>query len=105
MAKKIKRKFSDVFSKYKTYDDNLGRGSVDEWRDSFNNTYSPEEARNIIKEKDPYHILGLEKESTLDVIKSRYRKLVMENHPDKGGDPIKCKAIIAAYTLLELSFK
>ena len=26
---------------------------------------------------------------------------MLENHPDRGGDPIKCKKIIAAYTILE----
>jgi hypothetical protein len=25
----------------------------------------------------------------------------MENHPDRGGDPILCKKIIAAFTVLE----
>lgn len=101
---KKKRKFSDVFSKYKTYDDSFGRGSVDEWRDSFNQTYSQEEAKSIVKEKDPYYILGLDKDCTFDAIKAKYRKLMMENHPDKGGDHTKCKIIIAAYSLLEIRF-
>lgn len=99
----MKKSFKDVFSKYKTYNDKEGRGSVDEWRNSFNQTYSPEHAKNIIKEKDPYFIMGLIKGCELNEVKSRYRKLMMENHPDKGGDPIKCKMIIAAYSILELN--
>lgn len=104
-SKTKKKSFKEVFSKYKTYDDSLGRGCVDEWRNSFNQTYSQEEAKSIIKEKDPYSILGLEKGCSLAAVKSRYRKLMMENHPDRGGDPIKCKSIIAAYSVLEIRFE
>lgn len=105
MKKTKKKNFKEVFSKYKTYDDSFGRGSVDEWRDSFNRTYSQEEAKTILKEKDPYFILGLDRGCNIETIKSQYRKLVRENHPDRGGDPIKCKAIIAAYSILEISFE
>lgn len=98
---KTKKKFSDVFSKYKTYDDSLGRGSIDEWRDLFNKRYSAQEAKNIIKEIDPYTIMDLSPDSSLEELRSRYRILVMQNHPDKGGDPVKCKQIIAAYSILE----
>lgn len=98
---KTKKKFSDVFSKYKTYDDSLGRGSVDEWKDSFNQRYSAEEAKSIIKENDPYLVMDLPRGCSLDQLKSKYRILVMQNHPDKGGDPIRCKQIIAAYSILE----
>lgn len=31
-------------------------------------------------------VLGLEDPVSFDTIKSRYRKLVMEHHPDRGGD-------------------
>ena len=98
---KTKKKFGDVFSRYKTYDDSEGRGSVSEWKDLFNQRYSAEEAKNIIKENDPYLIMGVSLESSLEELKSKYRVLVMQNHPDKGGDPIKCKQIIAAYSILE----
>jgi preprotein translocase subunit Sec63 len=99
---KKKRNFSDVFSKYKVYDDSHGRGSVDEWSNSFNQRYSQQEAKNIVKENDPYIIMELDRDCTLADLKLRYRKLMMQYHPDRGGDPIKCKMIIAAYTILEM---
>ena len=99
---KKKRKFSDVFSKYKIYDDSFGRGSIVEWRDSFNQRYSQEEANSIVKDNNPYTIMELDYGCDLNTVKSKYRKLMMENHPDRGGDPIRCKMIIAAYSILEI---
>jgi DnaJ-class molecular chaperone len=99
---KKKRNFGDVFAKYKTYDDSCGRGCVDEWSHSFNQKYSQQEAKNIVKEIDPYTLMELDRDCTLADLKLRYRKLMMQHHPDRGGDPIKCKMIIAAYSILEM---
>jgi DnaJ like chaperone protein len=33
---------------------------------------------------DPYKVLGLPHDASLEVIKTRYRKLIQENHPDKA---------------------
>ncbi|KAL9303634.1 hypothetical protein ACSQ67_020897 [Phaseolus vulgaris] len=38
-----------------------------------------------------YDILGVSKNATEDEIKKCYRKVAMNNHPDKGGDPEKIK--------------
>lgn len=93
--------FSKLFDRYKTYDDTEGRGSVDHWRSSFNTRMNLDDAKRIIKENDPLIILGLDKIPDLNNLQNIYRKLMLENHPDRGGDPIKCKKIIAAYTVLE----
>lgn len=37
--------------------------------------------------KDPYSILGVSRNESLDTIKAQYRKLVRENHPDRFPDP------------------
>ncbi|MFH1712339.1 MAG: molecular chaperone DnaJ [Patescibacteria group bacterium] len=51
-------------------------------------------------EKDPYKILGVEKNASKDEIKGAFRKLAHEHHPDKGGDEAKFKEINAAYQIL-----
>lgn len=47
-----------------------------------------------------YNTLGVEKSATQHEIKSAYRKLVMQHHPDKGGDVDKFQEISEAYVTL-----
>jgi len=47
-----------------------------------------------------YESLGLSPDANENDIKKAYRKLAMENHPDKGGDPEKFKEISNAYAVL-----
>lgn len=42
-----------------------------------------------VDNKKFYDILGVPKDATFDQIKKSYKKLVMKNHPDKGGDTEK----------------
>ena len=53
---------------------------------------------------DPYEVLGVQKDSNQNEIKSAYRRLAMEHHPDKNpGDPQaeeKFKQISEAYEIL-----
>ena len=97
--------FDKLFSKYKTYDDSNGRGSIEEWGRLFNEKMNSSDAMKIMKRDNPLEILGLTKMPDIDELKNVYRKLVMQNHPDKGGDPILCKKIIAAYTILEMQLQ
>jgi molecular chaperone DnaJ len=52
--------------------------------------------------KDYYSILGIKKESNSDQIKTAFRKLAKEHHPDvkEGKDETKIKEINEAYTVL-----
>ena len=50
---------------------------------------------------DYYSVLGVSKTATQDEIKRAYRNLVMENHPDKGGDHTKFSMINEAYETLK----
>lgn len=97
--------FDKLFSKYKTYDDSNGRGSIEEWGRLFNEKMNSSDAIKIMKRDNPLEILGLTKMPNIDELKNVYRKLVMQHHPDKGGDPIFCKKIIAAYTILEMQLQ
>lgn len=50
--------------------------------------------------KEFYDTLGCNETQTLDEIKSAFRKLAIQNHPDRGGDPIKFITIKKAYDYL-----
>jgi DnaJ-class molecular chaperone len=47
-----------------------------------------------------YESLGVPKESTDSDIKKAYRKLSLQHHPDRGGDPTKFHEINNAYEIL-----
>lgn len=47
-----------------------------------------------------YDILGVSKTSSLEEIKQSYKKLVIKNHPDKGGNKEKFQQIQEAYEVL-----
>lgn len=50
---------------------------------------------------DYYSILGVNKNASDKDIKSAYRKLAMQHHPDKGGDAQKFSKISEAYETLK----
>lgn len=45
----------------------------------------------------PYRALGLDDNASMDAVKTAYRKLAHEHHPDKGGDGKKMAEINNAY--------
>ena len=47
-----------------------------------------------------YEVLGLPRGASKDEVKREYRKLAVQHHPDKGGDPEKFKEISNAYSIL-----
>jgi len=55
--------------------------------------------------KDYYKTLGVEKKASPDEIKAAFRRLAMEHHPDRGGNPEKFKEINEAYQVLSDSQK
>ena len=54
---------------------------------------------------DYYQILGVDKTATEQEIKSAYRKLAMQHHPDRGGDAEQFQKISEAYATLSDSQK
>lgn len=49
---------------------------------------------------DPYDVLGVKRDASIDEIKKAFRKLSHQHHPDKGGDAAKFQEINAAYQIL-----
>jgi DnaJ family protein A protein 2 len=49
---------------------------------------------------DSHNVLNVPKDASAREIKNAYKKLALEHHPDKGGDPEKFKLITAAYEVL-----
>ena len=49
---------------------------------------------------DYYKVLGVESNSSPDVIKKAFRKLSLKHHPDRGGDAEDFKKINEAYSTL-----
>ena len=48
-----------------------------------------------------YEILKVPDFSTYEIIKQNYKNLMLESHPDKGGDSDKFKLIREAYELMK----
>lgn len=38
-----------------------------------------------LEEKDPYRVLGVSPNASVDEVRSRYREAALEHHPDRGG--------------------
>ena len=51
--------------------------------------------------KNPYQILGVSSNASLDEIKAAYRDLVKRHHPDAGGDQKTINALNAAWEVLK----
>jgi len=49
---------------------------------------------------DALQILELPADAPWEVIKQTYRRLAAQHHPDKGGDPVRFRAIRGAYEIL-----
>jgi len=50
--------------------------------------------------EDYYELLGVSPAATLQEIRTKFRQLVITEHPEKGGDPEKFKTLNKAYGTL-----
>ena len=106
--------------KYKTYDTSSGYGNPEQWKAFFDGLFgsifggadfNEEEFKKQFREKYGKTTKETKKSSksqgyfsdcnTKEEVKSKFRKLMMEYHPDKAGEQSteKCKEIITAYEL------
>jgi hypothetical protein len=53
-----------------------------------------------IEEQDPCRVLGVSPQDPTDWIRSRYRELALESHPDRGGSEERMREINLAYERL-----
>ncbi len=47
--------------------------------------------------QDPYRVLGLSPQDSIESIKTRYRQLALERHPDRGGSVESMQELNLAY--------
>ena len=59
-----------------------------------------EDLSSFEDEYDPYKVLNISNDASLDNIKKAYRKLSLVAHPDKGGDPDVFRILTQAYCYL-----
>lgn len=53
----------------------------------------------------PWHVvLGVQKNATRTEVRAAYRRLISENHPDKGGDPETFRGIKEAFETYSQGF-
>lgn len=50
--------------------------------------------------KNPYEVLGVDRQSSKEDITKAYRKLAMTHHPDRGGDEAAFQEIAEAYAIV-----
>lgn len=50
-----------------------------------------------LEEQDPYHVLGVSPLDSPEVVRTRYRELAMERHPDRGGSVEKMRELNDSY--------
>ena len=95
---------------YRTYDTSNGYGSAKQWRRTFSERMTGEEAEEILQEhartknETPYSILGIKEGASQQEIKRAFRELINFWHPDRNSNPNAeemSKKIIAAYTKLK----
>ncbi len=53
-----------------------------------------------LNDNNPYNSLEISQLATEDEIRKAYKKLIIINHPDKGGDPYEFNKIHEAYQIL-----
>ncbi|MGC4120092.1 MAG: J domain-containing protein [Myxococcales bacterium] len=50
-----------------------------------------------LDESDPYYVLGVPPSANEETVKSRFKELALQHHPDRGGDPAQMRRFLKAY--------
>ena len=54
----------------------------------------------MVEEKSPYELLRVAPTASQDEVRAAYKSTALQNHPDRGGDPLAWAAIQRAYDTL-----
>ena len=84
---------------YKT--DPRGPGDAGQWRAAFSHRMGLDAAREAVGDDSPWGILGVARDATWETVRSAYRRLVKQHHPDRGGDAALFRRTQGAFELLE----
>jgi hypothetical protein len=88
----------DIFDRdYAPYGRSETAGNPSQWRAASLLARGLDEARRRLAGRSAWVVLGLEPGATLDAARRAYRRLIMRNHPDRGGDRERALDIIAAW--------
>lgn len=97
-----------ILDGYKTYDTSRGFGNRRMWQKAFNSRMTGEEAEAILgtQEQSPWDILEIPNDSSQEVIKAAFRRLIAKWHPDRNPQNVEMatevsQMLIAAYTKLK----
>jgi hypothetical protein len=96
---------TDLYGSY--LDSNLEELNKENFKNTINKKFSEKKKKKTIRlselqDNNLYNILNIDENSTQEEIKKAYKKLVIVNHPDKGGDALKFNKINEAYQILSL---
>lgn len=101
---KTKRKKNIWDDNYRPYGVNEGAyGNPSEWKQKYERVMGLGEAKEIVKERSPWTILGVAFGATLQEIKSAFRKMALKVHPDHGGTEDAFRDLYASYIILTKS--
>ena len=96
---------TDLYGSY--LDSNLEELNKENFKNTINKKFSEKKKKKTIRlselqDNNLYNILNIDENSTQEEIKKAYKKLIIINHPDKGGDALKFNKIHEAYKILSL---
>ena len=85
MAREKKKKRPSIWEE-SPYGETDQRGTPDIWRAAFGEAMTIPEAEEILGDDSPWSILGIQVGSSMDIIKSAWRRWAMKLHPDHNPD-------------------
>lgn len=71
------------------------------WRRAFDQAATATGALALLGDEDPWDVLGVRRSAERAEVKSAFRRLLRDNHPDRGGDHDAALRVVAAWTKIQ----